>query len=259
MSRRDEELERREQLERERDEKRERYLWRPENDDEDDDRRSKEKMGKIPCALITLAIIGLSGYLAYYFLQGIKDPLLQEWEKAKQAFDKIPVITNNLQTQSQDQLKQGQDLLDQVNNTKDQLNKIKTDISDLKNNLGGSNSSVTVGSTSIAVTAESKTTLPEDYVPVWLYAMMNDKMKNDYEVPDFRCDYLSENIYLSLGGPKDCDDCFTDYVYKADGSLKCYAGGGLIGDGDNKCPGLFANLNNCFVWNGQRWEQTIVK
>ncbi len=139
----------------------------------------------------------------------------------------------------------GEDLVNQAKQKKAEVEALKKSITDL---TSGGSSSVNGNETAVNNNA----------LPDWLKIMQADSTVENYLIPDFRCNYSGATVYLSLGGQPNCEDCYTDIVYKDDGQKLCNASGGLIGSGDGQCQDFFKKINDCYIWNGERWEVTKV-
>ena len=240
-------------------------------EDQDSEADAEEVKGKsvtnsLSCTLMTLAIVFLAGYVIYYVYLNIKGPVIDEITKRQTQLEGLVNQGAESTNQIDGLIEKGDETIKQVNEAQEKLSKLraalltaKEAISSLtkKNSPEQSMADIIDGEKQIIQNKELTKVYPEDYVPYWLY-QMREKETATYKVPDFRCEYLEDTVYLALGGETGCADCYTDYFYKADGQYWCAASGGLTGEGDGRCPGVFYNLTDCNIWNGEKWEKTLM-
>lgn len=217
------------------------------------------------CALLTILIVASALYLIYFLYINIKGPLIAEITKQQENITNLSNqgedLKNNADdflSSTNDTLNEAQEVVGKINALKDALSQAKNMWADLshRNDPEKTPSQIQQEDLGIVEQTENIIELPPDYVPYWLYQMREQKQLN---IPEFRCEFLDQVIYLSLGSQPGCADCYSDYIYNADGEYRCAAGGGLTGRGDGACPGIFADLTDCVVWNGEKWEKTVIK
>lgn len=184
--------------------------------------------------------------MAVLFLKGINGQVGGDWSKLNSLWNNVTTEVDKYKQEANSDWQQGEDLVEQAKQKKAEVEALKKTLTDLTN--GG----VTT------VVNETETTVDNNSLPVWIKSMKDDSTVADYLIPNFRCNYSGSIVYLGLGGQPDCADCFTDIVYKNDGDLLCSASGGIAGFGDGQCQDFYKKINDCYIWNEERWEVTKV-
>jgi len=254
-----------EELETRREEKKQRHMiGKKRRYEEEEPKKKKRSSCCISSIFILLFVLGV---FSYFYVQ-FKEPVMKEWEKRKVQIEELQQKAEDVKGEGEDLLKDGEEMLDKIEETQKKVSALKQALLDAKLAFDSLTKQNDPDKTEAEVIKEeivhekqedtvNENKYPEDYVPYWLYQMRESEPA--HKVPDFRCEYFGESIYLALGGQTDCTDCLQDYIYKANGTFYCAASGGLNGDGDTNCPGLLGYIDQCYIWNGEKWEDTVIE
>lgn len=97
-------------------------------DDDEEVKKQKPRLIKLPCCFVMILVMALAVYIVYYVYGQIKDPLYKEWLRNKDTIMEVPQTLQHVGEEAKETFDDGKELFDQVEETKEQAAEVKQDI-----------------------------------------------------------------------------------------------------------------------------------